>query len=376
MKKILFFPLLRIPSGHHQVADSLIGYFGKRDSEIICKKVELLSTWNPLVESIVTKTYLEWIHHSPKTYAWIYKQMAHTSKPQRTYKYYELLFMKKMKEILYVEKPDLIICTHGFPSYLLSKLKQQRQCMTPVINVYTDFFINDVWGKTEIDFHFVPHQKVKDDLIQRNGILEQQIIVTGIPIAEQFNRKPRRNVNSNKYKILISGGSIGLGNISELLQQQKDDGNIEYYVACGKNKKLYEQLVNLQSKYIYPLPYISSKEEMNDLYNMVDAIVTKPGGVTVSEALQKALPIFIHSALPGQEEINLQLLIDLKLVHKLTKPEALAEQITRFFQNEEVIKDFYHSLETYLSAVEVGDPNDIFHLINSLINHKEGVIAL
>ena len=60
---------------------------------------------------------------------------------------------------------------------------------------------------------------------------------------------------------------------------------------------------------------------MNELYSMADAIITKPGGVTISEALKKGLPIFIHSALPGQEEINLKLLKKLKLVHELNDKE-------------------------------------------------------
>ena len=186
MRKILFFPLLRMPSGHHQVADTIAEYFKNRNSKIVCKKIDLLSAWNPMVEKVITRTYLEWIHHSPKTYAWVYKKMAHTSEKQRSYYYYDFLFLKKMKQIITKEKPDLIICTHGFPSYFLSRLKQHNQCPIPVINVYTDFFINDVWGREEIDYHFVPSEKVKNDLMIKDGISESQIFVTGIPIGEQF----------------------------------------------------------------------------------------------------------------------------------------------------------------------------------------------
>ena len=56
---------------------------------------------------------------------------------------------------------------------------------------------------------------------------------------------------------------------------------------------------------------------MNKLYDQVDAIITKPGGVTVSEALRKRLPIFVHSTLPGQEQINLHVLKSQKLVFEL-----------------------------------------------------------
>ncbi len=53
---------------------------------------------------------------------------------------------------------------------------------------------------------------------------------------------------------------------------------------------------------------------MNVLYEQAHAIITKPGGVTLSEALCKRLPIFTHSALPGQEEINKQYLLAKNLI--------------------------------------------------------------
>lgn len=374
MRKILFFPLLNMPSGHHQVADTIAGYLKNRNSNIVCKKIDLLSAWNPMVEKIITKTYLEWIHHFPKTYARVYKKMAHTSKAQRSYHYYDFLFLKKMKQIITEEKPDLIICTHAFPSYLLSRLKKHNQCLSPVINVYTDFFINDVWGRQEIDYHFVSSLKVKNALIVKNGVSEKQIFVTGIPVAEQFDLTKKPNTNSRRMKILISGGSVGLGNIFDLLQHRSMEEDIDYFILCGKNKNLYEKLKKLRCKNIHPLPYITSRDKMNELYNTADAIITKPGGVTVSEALRKGLPIFIHSALPGQEEINLTLLKKYKLVHELNDKQALNDQITAFFKDKSLTNQFNVSLASYLSELKDSEPDQIYRLINSLIDAPIDVI--
>jgi processive 1,2-diacylglycerol beta-glucosyltransferase len=370
MKKILFFPLLRMPSGHHQVADTIAGYLQNRDRDIICKKIDLLSAWNPVVESIVTKTYLEWIHHLPEVYAWVYKQMAYTSKSGRSYKYYEFLFLKKMKNIIAEEKPNLIICTHGFPSYILSKLKSMNQCQIPVINVYTDFFINDVWGREGIDYHFVPNNVAKNDLMKTSGISENRIIVTGIPTDELFDKKLHPINKQSTLKVLVSGGSVGLGNIADILKQQSKDHKVEYFVLCGKNNKLYQNIENLHCKNIHPLRYISSRETMNELYSKVDAIITKPGGVTISEALKKGLPIFIHSALPGQEEINLKLLQELHLVHKLNNHQLLEDQIMGYFNNQLLTGQFHASLQKYLTEIKAGNPTDISNFIQSVINSR------
>lgn len=373
VKKILIFPLLRMPSGHHQVADTIAGYLQKRDSTILCKKIDLISAWNTMVESIVTNTYLEWIHYFPKNYAWVYKQMAYQSDSGRSYKYYDFLFLKKMKQIIADEKPDLIVCTHGFPSYFLSKLKSKGQCPIPVINVYTDFFINDVWGREGIDYHFAPNQAVKNNLMKINGISENQILVTGIPTDEHFEQKLTPLKNHQKLQVLVSGGSVGLGDIADLLGNQRKESEVEYYVLCGKNKKLYQKIKSLHSQNIHPLPYISSREKMNELYSKVDAIITKPGGVTVSEALKKGLPIFIHSALPGQEEINLKLLKELNLVQILKESLPLDDQLLNYFKDEAKIDQFQSSIQAYLREIKAGSPTEIASFIQGLLctNRKD-----
>ncbi|MBM7583743.1 UDP-N-acetylglucosamine:LPS N-acetylglucosamine transferase [Bacillus pakistanensis] len=370
MKKILFFPLLRMPSGHHQVADAISGYLKSRNSEIICKKIDLLSEWNPMMESFITKTYLKWIHHFPRNYAWVYKQMAYKSSSNRSYKYYEFLFLKKMKRIICEETPDLIICTHAFPSYFLSRLKMQNQCKIPVINIYTDFFINDVWGREGVDYHFVPSKTTKMELLKKEGISEDQVFVTGIPTDEHFDEVLNIEKKNSSCHVLISGGSIGLGNISDLLKQNKDS-EVEYFVLCGKNKKLYQKLKKLNCKNIHPLSYISSRERMNELYSKADAIITKPGGVTISEALKKGLPIFIHSALPGQEEINLKILNELKLVNELNDQQLLEDQITGFFRNKLLTDQFNESIYAYLNDIKAGKAADISKFIRCLIDRDD-----
>ena len=149
---------------------------------------------------------------------------------------------------------------------------------------------------------------------------------------------------------------------------------MDYFVLCGKNKKLYQKLKALNCNNIHPLPYIFSKEKMNELYSMADAIITKPGGVTISEALKKGLPIFIHSALPGQEEINLKLLKKLKLVHELNDKESLENQIIGYLRDESLTKKYQDSLMAYLKDLQVGEPADIYRYINSLLESDKAHI--
>ena len=106
---------------------------------------------------------------------------------------------------------------------------------------------------------------------------------------------------------------------------------------------------------------------MNELYSNVDAIITKPGGVTISEALKKGIPIFIHSALPGQEEINLKLLKDLNLVQILNESQTLDDQVLKYFKDEAKADQFQSSLQAYLREIKAGSPTEIASFIQGLL---------
>ena len=368
MKKVLLFPLLNsMPSGHHQVADALCETIDHLANDIECKKVDLLSEWNSKVESAAVKAYLKWISKAPASYAWIYRKLAYKTKEERSYKYYELLFIHKIEQILEIEKPDLIICTHGFPSLFINKLKKSGKCSVPCLNVYTDFFMNDVWGKSHIDYHFVPNLTIKEQLQIDHDIPASHIFVTGIPVSMKFSGEPRSSSADGKFTVLISGGSTGLGNIFHMLENGMENTGCNFKILCGTNKSLYEKVKELGRDAAEPLPYISSKEEMNRLYGISDAIITKPGGVTVSEALKVGLPIFVQSALPGQEEINMNFLCENGLVFKVPEDAELIEFVCATLSNGEKMKEYHKTVKNYKASFDLANPKEVLERIENIL---------
>ncbi|WHY73206.1 MGDG synthase family glycosyltransferase [Fictibacillus enclensis] len=365
MKKILFLPLFQMPSGHHQVADALMSSIEQSsDEQVVCKKIDFLSYWNKPLEKVISTTYLKWIHMMPRTYDWIYHHVMYSPAKKRLMPPHQLLlFEHKMLRMLKEEKPNVIVCTHCFPSAVISRLKKRGVIDIPVVNVYTDFFINDIWGKRGIDYHLVSDVSMKKELINRHQIHSKQIIITGIPVNEDirayFSGKP-----ALKKHILISGGSIGLGKIKGFLKQIKPGSNYRYTVLCGKNQKLYKELTSWNHPNIKPRGYISTRSEMNHLYEQVDAIITKPGGITISEALKKRLPIFVHSALPGQEQINLKKLIREKLIIQLNEDMTLEDQIASVLENEPEVKGLLNKMSYFENHREKSAYEVVLNLLN------------
>ncbi|HSI66420.1 MAG TPA: galactosyldiacylglycerol synthase [Planococcus sp. (in: firmicutes)] len=370
MKKVLVFPLLKsMPSGHHQVADAIIESIYANSEAIECKKVDILSEWSRTVEGGIVKAYLQWIRHFPESYSWTYRKFAYRSKGERPHKAYETLFMRKVHEILAIEKPDLIICTHGFPSYFINRLKEKGSCDVPALNIYTDFFINDIWGCSHIDYHFVPSRAVKNKLSSKYSIDPSHIFISGIPISRQFEseREADKGLATPPYRILLSGGSIGLGNMAEMLDSGQDALNCRVKVLCGANEDLYDDVMKLPGTFAEAYPYIYSKKEMNSLYEWADAIITKPGGVTVSEALRKQIPIFLSGALPGQEQINLELLHDMGLVFLVPEGADALEFTCRTLGDQDKIQRYLQAESRYGDGLELKNSDELYGAIAKML---------
>lgn len=373
MKKVLVFPFMRMPSGHHQVAEAVIHLLNENIDDIVINKMDFLTYTSNKLERIITNSYLKWIRYAPGTYECVYKHLFYSGTSVRV-RWYHHMFLNKMKQLLDEEQPDLIICTHGFPSLLLSHLKQKGKLQTPVVNVYTDFFINNVWGKKGIDAHFVPNQQIKARLMEEFQIPETKVFVTGIPVHGDFKEAGYHMVwNNTRKKILVSGGSSGLGDILAMLQEVKESERFDYIVLCGNNDRLFQEISSWNLSHIHPVSYLTSRLDMNALYDQADAIITKPGGVTVSEALQKRLPIFINSALPGQEEINLKFLKQRGLVFELNHQESFEKQLLDILTNRKILSRLVEKMDAYLQGMELNDSQSILKVMQSLLERKSYV---
>ncbi|NNV07256.1 UDP-N-acetylglucosamine--LPS N-acetylglucosamine transferase [Geobacillus sp. C56-T2] len=355
MMKVLFLPLFQMNTGHHKVADTLIDFLQRQIPAVESKKIDFLSYCNELMEKMVSEAYLRWIRSHPGSYHRLYKTLMYQELSR-----FELMpfepwlpyFESKMKKMVEQERPDLIVCTHSFPSRILQRLKRKRALAVPVVNVYTDFFMNSVWGKRFIDYHFVPHQEAKWELMTTYGLDPARIVVTGIPVHDVFTNRAEGRRKRQPAHVLVAGGNQGLGNMMAFLQAARTSARFRYSVLCGANRQLYEEIASWQLPHIRPLPYITDPEEMNRLYDDADAVVTKPGGVTVSELLHKRIPIFAVDCLPGQERINLQYLQRNGLIYHLSGPEQVEQEMFRLLTDDVEKNRFFRRVSDYFAGLE------------------------
>jgi len=349
----LFLPFMQMSSGHQHVADALMNQIQNCRTKINASKVDILSYSYGKVERVISSTYLAWIKYFPNVYNWLYRHMGYQENVAHKHNViYEKLFTYFFRRLIEEKNPKILFFTHSLPSHLASRLKEQGMLEAVTVNVYTDYFVNRVWGIKGINYHFVPSIIVKNYLIER-GVKEDCIFVTGIPVDPIFSSSRKFIKNKQNLCVLVSGGNHGVGAMDRLLAKTCKSNQIHYFVLCGKNKSLYKELLRMNDKHVTPLPYISCKYEMNKLYSYVDGVITKPGGVTVSECLMKKKPLFICEPLPGQEKINERQLNRLGVsIPICLQKESIDLQLYDFFSNQNKQLLYQQNLDTFHQHLE------------------------
>ena len=309
---------------------------------IDCEIIDSLKIVNGTMDKLISRGYEKSAKYTPKAWGGVYKLTESNLISRNEFKDNPLtsLISRKLKKLIEVKKPDLIIGTHPFPMIVLSTLKKHSQLsknnelstftesfhkyyqnldIPPLITVLTDYTTHSAYIQNEIDYYIAGHEYVKELLIE-DGIEAEKIKPYGIPVEKSFLTNRSRetvlselNLDPNKFTVLLMGGSFGAGSIKDTLSELISiDRDFQIIVITGRNKSLKEKLEkNLMSheqsidKNICVLGFT---DKMNDLLSAVDILVSKPGGLTTTESLLKEVPMIVPYFIPGQEEENLDFL--------------------------------------------------------------------
>ena len=72
--------------------------------------------------------------------------------------------------------------------------------------------------------------------------------------------------------------------------------------------------------------------------NIADIIITKPGGLTITESLVSKLPIIIINPIPGQEEENAEFLVNHGAACWIKKEDNIARKLKILSRNPNIVK--------------------------------------
>jgi processive 1,2-diacylglycerol beta-glucosyltransferase len=361
--------------GHGHAAGAIRDYIKLNDSSSDVKIVDTLKYINPIIDKVVIGSYLKTIKITPSLYGKLYSHSEEDYGLATTIssKFIEIMTCKLLP-LLDEYNPDVLICTHSFSTEMVSVMKYKYKVAIPAISIITDYYSHSSWLHPHIDAYVVSNCDMVEDLVNK-GISRNAIHDLGIPVNPCFIEKYDKSdtlkeldLDEDKTTILVMGGSLGMGKITDLYEKLVTVKNdIQIIVVTGNNKKLYQDLTKLKEFSPKETRIIGFTNKVNKYMQACDLLLTKPGGLTITEALICEIPLGLFSPIPGQEEKNAQFLLKHNLAVNLTDINNCNEIIEDLLDSHEKLELMKENCRKF-SKPHSG--NDIYKLIKLLIENN------
>jgi processive 1,2-diacylglycerol beta-glucosyltransferase len=297
-------------SGHRRAAQALHEVLLERN--IPAEMQDLLSFLPRRLASFYPGCYDFMVNDCRWLWKFLYKAL---DKPVRPYAPGKSLLQKwqfrKFLRYLQEEQFTHILSTYFASSALLTDWRKEGILRdVKIYSIITDHVAHRCWRRTGLDHYFVASEAVRQQM-KSAGVLEESITVSGIPISKTFRDHPAREKarkhwgcsnEDNLILVLCSGWSYKktAGVLRELGSLNEE---LHFLVSTGpdpvKEEKIKKRFAGRSNFRIFGF-----SPQIAEMMTAADLMISKPGGLIVSEALAIGLPQILLSPIPGQEEAN------------------------------------------------------------------------
>jgi processive 1,2-diacylglycerol beta-glucosyltransferase len=316
MARRILFLYLTERSGHYAAAAAVEDAIRRHDGQVKTMLLDSFSHGNPVLSKVTFRAYLAMLKTAPEIWEYMYDNPALM---ERTAKIRELLNRgnsRKLQRLLAEFQPHGVVCTQAFSCGVIASWKRATGNKTLLVGVLTDFVAHRYWADPDVDLYIAPSEETREKLIAQD-VLPERVVAFGIPTHPDFARpvdKPavlrHLGLKPDVPKLLVMGGSLGLGPVHSVIRKlDKLPQPFDIIAVTGKNEELREKLARKGHRLRHRTKILGFVENVQELMEISDLIVTKPGGMTTAEALVKCLPMIIINPIPGQEQKNTEYLL-------------------------------------------------------------------
>ena len=363
-------------AGHVRAAEAVAAAAKTATPQVEALHIDLLSLVPREFKKLYGEQYIKLVEKLPQLWSYLYSK---TDRPTRDSlvgglkRAAEKINTRKLDAVIEKFAPDAILCTHFLPAELLSRQQARRKDkgkrLPPLWVQITDFDVHALWVHEHIDHYCVASDEVAFRLADR-GVRRENIHVTGIPVMPQFLEPLERaacareiGLVADRFTVLMMAGGAGVGSLDDLAARLLNLPHALQLVAlAGRNADLLKRLQALAKKHpgkLFPLGFTTTVERV---MAAADLVVTKPGGLSVSECLAKRKPMLLVSPIPGQEERNADYLLEAGAAIKAVDGATLAFKVGHLLEHPERLRTMIEA------AHRIGTPRaarDVLALISA-----------
>lgn len=392
--------------GHMRAAQALKECIMRHEPDSEVMIIDAIQYISPILNKTVAGGYVYMAKNTPQMYGSMYKASDKETNPlNHTVTLATTQFGKRLLPLIDEFKPDILVSTHSFACEFAAGLKVKGLIDVPLVSIITDFATHQTYLTDGVDAYIVSNQEMINEMVSR-GVLRSRIYDFGIPVHQAFYQRGDRKalleaegLNPDIPTILIMAGSFGVTDVLKIYHKiVKSPVDFQIVVITGKNEKLFETFERYLRKLevnnaIYHMKKDVSEEDDAKLFmrasrkikeskptrllyytdkveqymQMADLIVTKPGGLTVSEAIVSDLPMAIFKAIPGQEEQNASFLVGKGMAVRLEKKDSCTKMITRLFTEENLLADMKKAVHDFNRG---NSAENLYQLMVRIISEK------
>ena len=356
--------------GHIRAAQAVDKYIrDNTDSDVIT--VDALKAVGKFLDKTVCDSYLFMAKKVPALFGRLYKRTNRQNLFADLVPRLSGLFSSLLLPAITEYDPDVIITTHPFATEMVAALKEDESVTAPLICIITDYGVHRAYVADQVDAYVTASEDMIPEM-REYGVPVDKVYPFGIPVHDVFFNKKDKEMSLRELDldpalptILFMAGSFGVSNIIGLCRDlEKTQVPMQIIVITGKNQKLYRAFEKEFEDFKLPTRLIFFTDEVEKYMYAADLLVTKPGGLTVSEALACGLPMAVFDAIPGQEEDNANFLSSHEMCVRLPKNGDFAAEIANLLKEKDRLAAMRENCESFDKSQSI--PN-MLELIDRLV---------
>ena len=361
--------------GHMRAAHALEEAIRRKSPETEVRVVDFLKEISPILDKTICDGYHFLATKTPKVFGKLYQKTNEETPFSQIVPKFNSLFCQELVPLMEEFRPDVGVTTHPFATEMVSRLKEKGALFAPLICIMTDYGPHKAWFADRVDAYIVSAQDMVEEMVMM-GVDRNKIFPFGIPVHGVFFYKEDKNKLQQELgltpglpTILIMAGSFGVTNIAKIYRSiAVIDMPFQMIVITGRNQRLYDYFSEIIPESPKKTKLVFFTNEVEKYMHASDLIITKPGGLTVSEALACNIPLAVFDAIPGQEEDNANFLLQHEMAIRIQKGEDCADSIRALLQDHERLEKMRSSCASFDKSQS---PTNILSLIGELLKQYQ-----
>ena len=340
--KRIFILTLSVGTGHVRAAEVLQRALYDCIDPVEVHLLDVLKVARSWFLMLYVRPYWWMLRRAPRVWRWLFerrqKKLHRTTAPHWVFR----RGCKKALEELKAYAPHLVVANEIGAVEIAALGKREGWFHAPILAVQTDFQAEPPWAQTEVDVYCVGSEEARSQLVNW-GTSPNRILVCGIPVDPVFALPQDRSelrralgLDARRPVVLVMGGGMGPAPLDAIVGSlELCRFPLQVLAVAGHDGILKQALEHLRRKVALNLHVFGWTDTIPELMGVADVLITKPGGLTVAEALSAGLPMILTHPIPGPEERHVRYLVQLGAAVQAKTLEEIPQLVTQMLSHPE-----------------------------------------